>query len=163
MIAKGNENDAARNAITDFLHTGGKLVTNDTVFSVHINNVGDKIVVRLRGASDFKVAPNSKNKIGTSYAFFPTMYLEHDHKLFYWYDSTHTITKDLIGVLSKYKHIDSLNVNGFVGIPDSSPGNDGYKKPVYYYFCKCNLRKYKKIVTGALGHYNSPELGCDCK
>jgi hypothetical protein len=162
MATKGNQNDAVHNAIIDFLNSGGTSLKRDNVFSVGIEDIGDTII----GVSIFgdvnKLVPTSKNKIGTSQPGFPTRYFEREGKLFYWYDPDHPITTDLIAILSMYKHIDSLNVNGFVGIPSQTI--DESKKATDYFFCKCDLQKYKRIRTSiAMGYYKPPELECSCK
>jgi hypothetical protein len=162
MTANGYQNDAAQNAIIDFLNSGSKLLKQDTVFSISFKKIGDTVIgVSIFGNTN-KLVPTSKNKIGTSERGFPTRYFEHEGKLFYWYDPDHSITTDLIAVLSKYKHVDSLNVNGFVGIPLYRIRES--KKATDYYFCKCDLRKYKKVRTSiAMGYYKPPELDCSCK
>ena len=161
MAPKGNQNDAVKNAIINFLNSGNTLLRQDNVFSVEIKNIGDTVI----GVSIFgdvnKLVPTSKNRIGTSQPGFPTMYFEREGKLFYWYDPNHSITTDLIVVLSQYKHIDSLNVYSFLGIPVHML--DESKKASDYYFCKCNLLKYKRVCSSiAMGYYKPPELKCSC-
>jgi len=162
LTEQGNQNEAVHNAIIDFLNSESTLLKQNNVFSIDIENIGDTVI----GISVFgdvnKLVPTSKNKIGTSQPGFPTKYIEQSGKLFYWYDSRSQITSELINVLSQYKHIDSLNVNGFVGIPSHTL--DESKKSTDYYFCKCDLRKYKKVHTSiAMGYYKPPELECGCK
>ena len=160
MVAKGDQNDAVQNAISDYLHTEN-LSKKDSAFSISIGNINDKTIgVTILGLSR-KLLPTAKDKVGTNNPGFPTRYLEREGKLFYWYDSTHTITRELIAALSKYHCIDSLNVNGFKGIPGAIAGDS--KKAVDYYFCKCNLKEYKKVITSiAMGYYKPPKIECSC-
>ena len=55
-----------------------------------------------------------------------------------------------------------MNVDSFVAIPRL--GISEKKKGALYYFCKNNLKNYKKVVTNrAMGWYKQPELECDKK
>ncbi len=160
MVAKGDQNDAVQNAISDYLHTEN-LSKKDGVFSISIVNIDNKTIgITILGLSR-KLLPTTKDKIGTNNPGFPTRHLERDVKLFYWHDSMYAITSELIAALSKYHCIDSLNVNGFKGIPGAVAGDS--KKAVDYYFCKCNLKEYKKVATTvAMGYYKPPKLKCSC-
>lgn len=148
-------------AVKDFLHYR-KLIKQDNVFSIRITNVNDNILgVSITGTTN-KLLPTPETKIGTSKKGFPTMYIIEGNKLFYWYDSTKNITTDLIAELSRYKHIDSINVSGFVGIP--SFNRDDRQKGVDYYFCKNNFQVYKKVHTyHAIGWYTPPKISCISK
>jgi hypothetical protein len=160
IVAKGDQNDAVQNAIYDFLHSE-KISKKDSVFYVHIKNINDEVLgIGILGSVN-RLLPGPDNKIGTNYANFPTKYIVQDGKLFYWYDSAYVITEDLITVLVKYDHIDTLNMKGFVGIPETSALIDDSKKGIDYYFCKCNLLHYKKVRTKtAMGWYDIPKLNC---
>lgn len=163
MIYKGDQNDAVQNAIVDFLHTENARLKKDSVFWIQVMNLNDQIVcVDFSGATDYKESPHPKNKIGTSIPGFPTNFIEKEGKLFYWYDPGHTITSDLIAVLSKYKHIDSIYVKGLPGISQYMPPNKEGVKSVQYFFCRCNLLKYKKVITERVIGYYKPHMNCDC-
>lgn len=162
MIAKGDHTDAVKNSIYDFLHSGD-FSKHDSVFSIRIINVCNNILGISIGANDNKLLPGPDDKIGSNNRGFPTKYFEHDGKLFYWHDSTSFITKDLINILSKYHRIDSLNVNGFIGIPETSAHIDHSKKGAHYYFCRDNLIQYKKVYSkAAMGYYEPPKFKCKC-
>jgi len=158
MISNGDQDSAVQNAITDFL-ASGDLNKKDNVFSLQISNINDNILgISVLGTNN-KLYPTPENQIGTNTKYFPTRFLERNKKLFYWYDSTSVITEDLIKALSKYHQIDSLNVHGIVGIPESHI--DDSKKGMDYYFCRCNLSIYKKVKTRtAMGWYNPPQVEC---
>ena len=94
--------------------------------------------------------------------YFPITYIENNDKLFYWYSPQHHISYELISVLSKYNLIDSLNVDGFVGISETSSIIDDFKNGIDYYFCNNNFLKYRKVSTLiAFGWYDPPKLNCE--
>lgn len=159
LITNGDENSAISNAITDFLNSSGKH-DNDTVYSIGIENINNDIIAITISGTDFKITPTPETIIGSTTKTIPTQYLEKNGKLFYWHDNKTILTKDIIDVMSKYKIIDSMNVNGIVGIPEYTI--DESKKGVHYYFCKNNFRNYKKIKTNrALGYHRRPFLDCN--
>lgn len=145
-------------AIHDFLKSSS-LRKKDDVFSVRTNNLWEDIIGVSVFGRENKLFPAPINKIGSSSSNFPTRYIEEKNKLFYWYDSTYTVTLDLISILAKYDHIDSMNVNEMVATPEIRI--DDAKKGMDYYFCKNNLTKYKKVKTSvAMGWYEPPTLKC---
>jgi len=161
MIEHGDQNTAVNNAVIDFLH-GDRLSKKDTRFSIHVLDISDGVLGIWIIGTDQKVLPGPDDKIGTNHPGFPTRYIVQDGKLFLWYDSTFNITNDLIGVLSKHSFIDSVNVNGFVGIPPYS--NNDRKEAADYYFCKGNFRKYKKIHSSiAMSRRAPPKFVCNFK
>ncbi len=162
LVTRGSQNDAVHNAIADFLNSD-KLRKKDTVFHVSIKSINNQTLgISIFGRSA-KISPTEKNKIGSNDPNFPTQYLARDGKVFYWYDSTHTVSLELIAILSKYKLLDSAYVKGLIRYPDNG-GYDDSKKAAHYYFCLCDLRKYVKIhTTIGMGYYRPPELHCDCK
>ena len=160
LIENGNHNDAIHNAIKDFINTS-KLYKTDSIFYVRFVEFNDKILgVSIVGDSENKLYPTNENKIGTNLPYFPTNYFIVNGKLFYWYDSTKTIDSNLITIFAKYNLIDSMNVDSIVGIPPITI--DDSKKGVDYYFCRNNLKKYKKVTTRiAMGWYEYPKLRCN--
>jgi hypothetical protein len=89
------------------------------------------------------------NVIGSSYSNFPTDYYIVNSKLFFWYDSTKYVSEKLINALADYHQIDSMNVNGIIGLPEQLI--DDSKKGIDYYFCRNNIYRPKgqslEIVT----------------
>jgi len=156
MVINGNENDAIRNAIFDFTHTEIKLLKDDKTFFIYAKNIDDKIVVNIIGD------PNPISFIieedgSYSYRAFPTMLVETNGKLFFWYDKTKNVTDTIINTLYKYNFVDTMIVNAY--IPEHSI-NDA-KKSVVYYFCKDDLRNYKKKKGDNIRrHYRTPKLKC---
>jgi len=67
----------------------------------------------------------------------------------------------MISVLSKYNQIDSTYINGFNGIIPEYLVDDK-KKGTDYYFCRSNIRKFKKVRTSiAIGYFKRTNLKCD--
>ena len=156
LTSKGNHNDAVKNAITDFLYSR-KYVNNDSVFSVRIVNVNDEIL----GVSILelinKITIYTENGVDYSYKTFPTKYFEHDGKLFIWKDSTERVPPELISKLSRMNRVDTVLIGKFF----SGSLSDDSRKATHYYFCKSNLRAYKKLYTSiAMGWYDPPKVKC---
>jgi hypothetical protein len=144
LIREGGYNEAVKNAIYDFTNTS-RLSKKDSVFYAFVEDFEEIYWTVAILSEENKLFPTEKNKIGSNRPYFPTQYLIENKKLFYWYDSTSFVTNDLVEVLVKYNQIDSLNANGFVGIPDYT--KDESKPGMLYYFCKSNILKYKKIIS----------------
>lgn len=154
----GSQDDAVLNVVTDFLNSSG-LSKKDSVFSVQVRNISDDILGVSIIGSYKKWVPNPDTKVGSKMPYFPSRYVEKEGKLFYWSDSTHVLTDDLVKTFSKYNLIDSLNI-GVTGMPDGII--DDSKKGVDYYICKGNFTKYKKVTTNkGIGYYDAPKLNCD--
>lgn len=156
QISKGNQNDAIKNAVIDFLHSK-RFMKGDSVFSIRTQNITDDIF----GVSIFGVTNNisviTENEINYSYKAFPTKYLEQNGKLFYWIDSTEIVPIELINKLSNMNRIDTAIIRKFLPVRVT----DDSKKALDYYFCKSNLKNYKRIYTKiAMGWYDFPKLNC---
>lgn len=145
-------------AIDDFVQSE-KISKKDTVYHVEIVDVDENIIgVSIIGA-DNKWVPSTINVIGSSYSNFPTEYYIINSKLFSWYDSTKYVSEKLIYALADYHQIDSMNVNGFIGLPEQII--DDSKKGADYYFCRNNIYKFKKVITNrAIGYYKPPRINC---
>jgi hypothetical protein len=126
--------------------------------SVLITDTTDsETVLRMTGDENHPTLWLNKNKVFYSYRAFPTMLVETNGKLFFWYDDTKNVTDTIINTLYKYNFVDTMIVNAY--IPDRII-NDA-KKGADYYFCKSDLSKYKKVITNkAIGHYKPPKLKC---
>jgi hypothetical protein len=157
LVSNGNLDDAINNTIADFLHTTKQRKT-DTIFGIKITNINEKIVIGI-GKADNKIYPRKENEIGTFDKVFPTRYTIKNGLLFYWSDTTQAITQEIISVLEEYNHIvfnwqDEYNLPPLV-INDEAEG-------FVYYFCKNNLKNYKKKKANNLGQrYIIPKLICD--
>jgi hypothetical protein len=157
LISQGDKDDAIKNAITDFLHSR-KYAKRDSIFSVRIVNLGENIIgVSLFGQIN-KLKIYTKNEVDYSYDNFPSDYLVQNGKLFFWRDSTKKASDKLINMMSKMKLIDTVIVGKF----GFNSQTDDSKKGVDYYFCKSNLKIYRRVYTTyAMGYYDAPKIDCE--
>lgn len=157
----GDKNTAIHNVIADFSHKSS-LYRKNKVFSISIQEINEeKIVIGILPTRD-KFLPMPEDTIGNNRGYIPTNFAEKDDKLFYWTDSTRILTKEVINILSKFDLIDSINVQGFVAIPEGAMIIDDKQKGVDYYICRNNLKIYKKVVTNiGYGYYKPPNLNCN--
>jgi hypothetical protein len=156
LVANGNQNDAVKNAVLDFLQHN-RLIRNDSVFSIIIRNVSQNVFAVGILPEINKIPVITKNEIDYSYKAFPTNFIEEKGKLFYWKDSTQEESAELIDKLAKMNRIDTAIFGRYLGerhINDS-------QKEMDYYFCKSDLKKYKKVYSSiAIGWYDPPVLEC---
>ena len=156
MIQKrGDYNVAVENAIIDFL--GCKLSQDHNVFFVRFEDIREDIISFTISSSDYKIYITPIDTIGSTR--LPIKYIVKEKKLFYWYDSDYSLTKETINALSQF------NVFDFVDHTDLVALLGGYidekAKGAHYYFCKNDLANYKRIMTNrAMGLYNPPKLKC---
>jgi hypothetical protein len=151
LSPQGDYDSAIKNAISDFSNTTS-LFREDRTFSVGIKNLNNGIIgISILGnVNKFIITEDGKS------SRLPTKYLEYKGKLFYWYDESYPLNKDIIDKLDKCNLIDSVKSIAFAKLI-----NDDAKKGMDYYFCKNNLLKYKKIKTNqAIGYYEPPKLDC---
>ena len=169
----GSENQAIKNAVLDFINTN-KLAKKYSVFDVKVYNplykqklitisenskkwenecpYDDLIVVNILG-SDFKNR-YLNNEIKNDNKEIPTMHLEMDNKLFIWNDKNVDLNEKTIHVLKKYGIITNDKLDSMNIIDDTKKGTD-------YYFCKKNLKIFKKMTTNiATGYYEIPKINC---
>jgi hypothetical protein len=154
LVSKGNDEVAIHNAICDFLNTS-PLSKHDSAFSISLKEYKEGILgISIYGATQKPLIVKNNNTF--SYSGLPTMYIEKERKLFYWYDSTRTVTSEVISILKEYNHIDTAILNVYI------PTHINHsKKAEHYYFCRNNLLKYKKVRTRiAMGYYEPPKLDC---
>ena len=161
LYKEGGHEQSIENAIYDFANTT-MFFKKDSVFSISFNAAQDSILtVSILGATN-KLYPTPNNNLGSSIPYFPTRYKEFENKLFVWYDSNYVVTKEIFQILDRYNHIDTVNLHGIVRIPDSTIEDS--KQGVDYYFCKCDLSRYKKVkISIAVGYYEPPTLSCEKK
>lgn len=157
MAIEGTVNDAINNAIRDFVHTENKLLKDDNMFLVSANTLKDNIVVTIIGDANTVLLIMEEDS-SYSYRAFPTMLVEIDGKLFFWYDETKNVTESIISTLYKYNFVDTMIVNAY--IPDRI--FDDSKKSIVYCFCRNNLSNYKKRKGNTLTkHYKQLKLECN--
>ena len=155
MVKNGDTSDAIRNAIKDYTHSAKKSKT-DTVYYVFAEDVtNDVIGVNIYGTNN-KICVVTEDSINYSYHAFPSDFTEVDKNLYYWHDSTKTVTNEIISILNDYNLIDTTILNVYIPAMEIS-----HNKGMDYYFCRNNLMKYKKIWTlSAMGYYDPPKLRC---
>lgn len=156
-----SENNIIHNVITDFTHTSS-LYRKNKVFHVSIRDIKNDIIVIGVFPSLSKFLPEPEDTIGNEKGYIPTNFVEQDGKLFYWRDSTKVLTKEVVEVFNKFNLIDSININGFIAIPEGAMYMDERQMGVDYYICRNNLKKYKKVANSiAYGYYEAPKLNCE--
>ncbi len=157
----GDENVVIHNVIADFTHKSS-LYKKNKVFHVSIRDIKNGIIVIGVLPSLDKFLPEPEDTIGNEKGYIPTNFIEQDGKLFYWRDSTKVLTKEAVEVLNTYNLIDSINIHGFIAIPEGAMYIDERQKSVDYYVCRNNLRKFKKVTTNiGYGYYEAPKLNCE--
>jgi len=122
-----------------------------------IDTINNDTVLCITGDDDYPILWINNDKVSYSYRAFPTMLVETNGKLFFWYDKTKNVTDTIINTLYKYNFVDTMIVNAY--IPDRII-NDA-KKGVVYYFCENDLSNYKKTGSNTLTkYYKPPKLKC---
>ena len=129
----------------------------DTVFSIWIEESlnQNKLIVGI-GKAGVRVLVNADRKITTG-GSIPSQYEEQEGKLFYWWDDEKDLTEEILDVLEKYNVLQDDD-GGAIAFPDIE--FDDRQKGARYYFCKNDLRKYKKVTTNK-GVYPPPKLDCN--
>jgi hypothetical protein len=156
MVAKGDRNDAIKNAIIDFTHAR-RFYRKDTVFDFLIKDINDDVLAITILGERNKVAVITENEVDYSYKAFPTRYVERDGKMFYWHDSTVNTPPELITKLSKMTRIDTAIIGKY--LPQT--WNVDYERNVTYYFCKSDLKRYKRVYTrNPRAWFEAPEIIC---
>lgn len=169
---KVNYNTAFEIAIADFLKCG--LCKKHNAFYVSVSDRNEhgryKISTDILTISIFPT--ETKNRIMPFYYItqadsvgskrLPTKHIIKNGKLFYWHDSEYGLTEEMIKVFMDYNIADSLEnseVDHILGqewqsIDEKTKGAD-------YYFCKDNLKNYKRVITNiGIGGYKPPKLKC---
>jgi len=158
LKASGNYEVAVNNAIIDYLNTS-KINKGFNVF--HIFTVFHKDIIGVGINGDTGKWQLGDIKVGDNNKYFPTRFKLVDKKLFYWSDSTVTITHKVINVMKKYNILDTIDYPDYIIPNQTGPYSEG---AVDYYFCKTNYLKYKKSKsTISIGYYKFPNLNCDIK
>ncbi len=179
LVQNGEGKDAIKNAILDFSNTS-KLYKKDSVFSVWVHEPlcrmileeadnGDSrwvegkpyqgILAVSVGANYNKLFLTDSVKVGKKGVKIPTRYIERDGKLFYWWDDDYPLTQEALDTFERYGVLQD-DEDGTILFPDFAV-NDA-QKGMHYYFCKNNLRNYKKVKTNkGIGFYDAPTLDCN--
>ncbi len=138
---QGGIDAAVHNAVLDFVNTS-RWCKRDSVFIVYFPDTqSDSTIMVTIKVADEDALPSSNTRIGSYDPFFPTSFIEKKGNLFYWNDSSQTVSKELFEVLEKYNNIDYR----YSDLPKIVGGvvNDNEAGTIYL-FCKEDLTKYKK-------------------
>ena len=162
LFEKGGKNEAIQNAITDFAKN--EINKKNMAYRVLEVSESDELYCFIIGESP-QIYPIPNDTIGATSEYFPTHFKEINKRLYIWEDTTAVITKEIIQNLHKYKIVDSTIYKiktGELSVEDSPilKTNDS-KKEAYYYICKENIKKYKKIRTNRiLAVEDYPKVDC---
>lgn len=163
LLKSGSIDNARMNAIIDFAYTMD-LYKGDQ-FVIVRNREDSNDIYTFSLLSDFQIAALTKDTIGASSEYFPNRYIEVNNKLFLWVDKNAKITKEIVDILQKNNIIDST----YFMIEDGRLPSDyelidnciDSKKGVYYFICKNNPSKYKRIITSIIiSKETYPEIEC---
>lgn len=159
ILPAGSKDVVISNAINDFINNC-YLSKDDNVFSVDLVDRfrGNIIAVSILGDDhpDAKLWVLADDTIGSS-THLPTQYIIQKGKLFYWNDTLCALTQEIVDVMSAYGRLDTskYRYDGLGGLRDDS------KKGCTYYFCKDNLRYYKRVVSSRSSSLHlAPNMVC---
>lgn len=146
-------------AISDFSQNR-KLLKKDSRFEISKREaVNNKNIIIVDISTGDKMLLTAETKAGSK-GKMASRYIEKNGKLFYWWDDDYSLTDEALAIFSKYNLLQD-DMGGELKLPDNSI--DEEEKFVFYYFCKNDFRKYKKVVTNKGWFYNNaPEINCNC-
>ncbi|MCP1997183.1 hypothetical protein [Flavobacterium sp. HSC-61S13] len=154
LRSNGNYEAAIENSIIDFSKTN--LFNHDSVFRIRYKILEENLYfISIIGDSENKFLYSKEKKFEENK--LPNRFFIHQNKLFIWSDSNHQSNKEILGVLESRNLIQDEEKYGFY-VLDYSIEDD--KKGAKYYFCKNNLKKYKRVITN-LGIIKTPKLNCE--
>jgi len=159
LVSHGNYNDMIKNAIIDFVNTN-KLSNYYYAFAVNFGTFSKNMYfVEIK-----RFDPNEKIKLKEIYSNsknVPTNYFIYKNRIFYWRDTTTLIDTETINIFKKYNLIDT-----------NLTENDEIEKYIvyyntdiktYYFFCKCDFKKYTTYENVSIIRHLPINLNCNCK
>ena len=175
ILSDGGNNQAILNAIIDFSKTNNsykkhsvfhvsiydalfrkisRKVSEGNYESINGKSYENIIAVSILGNDNKHIYYLADNTNINSKGYFPSRYIEKDGKLFIWYDDEKVMDEKTIAIFRKYELIGKKELP-MIKIDD-------LKKGVDYYFCRNNLKNYKKKISNiAIGYYDVPEIVCE--
>jgi len=145
LIVEGNINEARKNVITDIIAKHSK--KGDFFYIIDdFHKKKDKYVfiVLINEQTSVPLEKEMNNKSNS----FPSRYIEKKKRLFFWIDTTHVITDDIVFRMEQYR---AMVIFPLIGKK---------KKTFIYLVCKNDITNYKmKKVYGILPK-NFPKLKC---
>jgi hypothetical protein len=173
LVGSGDKDQAILNAVIDFSNTSNLdkkysvfyVTYYDTLYKKELEKVSDRnynwinaksykdiIAVTITG-DDYKYELSAIDVLESN-GILPTKYIEADGKLFIWRDETKSIDEKTISLYKKYNLL-VIDAPGTITIDETAKG-------AHYYFCRKNLKKYKKKLSNiAIGYYDAPKINCD--
>lgn len=146
---------AIQNAISDFSNT--KIYNRGRVFKIIIESSDDCIIrIDIGEDEENKYLYSTSKPAGEN--ILPSRYKEKDNKLFIWWDDNQKVNQAMFDILKKYDMLKD-DEGGWINYIDAVM--DDRKKGVNYFFCKRNLKEYKRIITN-IGNIKYPKLNCSC-
>jgi hypothetical protein len=145
-MTNGDVNDAAFNAVNDFVNNHQKLQQKDNVFKVVFfddenDNNGFYRFIIIGTEKQYlynKLKHPNENR-------FPNNYLESENKLFLWYDDNKQVDSITVNTYKRYNLLID-DENGSIKYLDNDILDES-KKGVIYFVCKNNIAKFEKIVS----------------
>ncbi len=158
LISDGNYETAINNAVIDFSNTS-KLVKEDSAFWVRTTVLNqEKWGVEMSGINLPFINILDNNEVNFS-STLPTRFIIYNERLFFWYDSSYSISTEMISKLNEYHLIDTVAT-----LSEAVWGVEDAEKAATYFFCKNDLLSFKKIETNlSIGYYEPPRLRCKSK
>lgn len=140
-------------AIIDFEET--RLYKLGKVFKVNKKDLNENLIL-------VDIIEDEENKYLYSLSkpiednILPSRYFEKNGKLFIWWDNQYKINQEMFEVLKKYDMLKD-DEGGWISILD--PISDDSKKGAEYFFCKNDLKIYKRFITN-ISTTPPPRLKC---
>lgn len=170
--------DAINKAISNFLEE--ELIESDTVFYITVESPVVYLEVKdSNGTQKFLPKKKYEEIVGVSIipykGRYPILssdynkfseykiasrYIEKNERLFYWDDKDKPVGQDIVSAFEKYGLIYYVD-HSYELLPEVQQGlkDEG---GVNYYFCKSDLRIYKKDTSNeAMGYYKPPKINCE--
>lgn len=147
--------EAIEKAINDFSKT--KAYKKNRVFGISYKEICESILV-------ISILEREENKFLYSITktieenTLPSSYFEKDNKLFIWWDDNKKVNQEMFDILKKYNMLKE-DEGGWITFLDYAM--DDKKKATTYYFCKNDLKEFKRIITN-ISDTNLPKLKCKC-
>jgi len=146
--------EAIEIAINDFSKT--KAFKKDRVFNISYKEISENLIfISILETEENKYLYSITKPIEEN--ILPSRYIEKDNKLFVWWDDNKKVDQEMFDILKKYNMLKD-DEGGWITFLDYAM--DDKKKATNYYFCRKNLKEFKRIVTN-IRSANFPKLECN--
>ncbi len=141
-------------AINDFSKT--KAFKKDRVFNISYKEISENILfISILETEENKYLYSITKPVEEN--ILPSRYIEKDNKLFIWWDDNKKVDQEMFDILKKYNMLKD-DEGGWITFLDYAM--DDKKKATNYYFCKNNLKEFRRIITNISGA-SFPKLKCN--